>query len=384
MKKIRWGIVGGGEGSQIGFAHRAGVAVEEKYDFVASALDIDPAKAKEFGIRLGVSPDRAYGNWQEMLQSERARPDRIELVTVATPNDTHFEICKSFMEAGIDVFCEKPLTINVEEAMELVKLGKKLGRVCAVNFGYTGYPMIRQMREMVLRGDLGKTRVVFTQFAGGFMAESNWQDDPRIGWRFDPKKAGVSAVTLDLGSHAMHLACFVTGQKVKRVSSDFAVGVAGRELEDDSLTAFRLQDGTIGRQWVSGLAYGRIHGLSIQIFGELGGLRWQQEQPNQLYWTKGKEATKILERGAPYLYDEANRAGRVTIGHPEGMPLAFSTLYKDLAEVINCRKEGKTPDQSALTYPSFEDGLHMVEVVFSQVDSSRKGGQWTEVPDWDN
>ncbi len=379
MNKIRWGIVGGGEGSQIGFAHRAGTAVEERFDFVAAALDINPERAREFGIRLGLKPSRAYGSWHEMLAGERHRKDGIELVTVATPNDTHFAISKAFLEAGIDVFCEKPLTLTIEEGEELVRVARKHDRVCAVNFGYTGYPMIRQMREMIRRGDLGRLRVIFTQFAGGFMAESNWKDDPRIGWRFDPEKAGISAVTLDLGSHAMHLACFVTGQKVAKVSSDFAVGVPGRMLEDDSLTAFRLQDGTIGRQWVSGLAYGRIHGLSIQVFGECGGLRWQQEQPNQLYWTKGQEPTKVLERGAPYLYEQALRAGRVTIGHPEGMPLAFSTLYKDLSEVIASRRGGQDPDPRALTYPTFEDGLDMVKVVHAQVESSQQDGRWVEV-----
>jgi len=379
VRKLRWGIVGGGEGSQIGFAHRVGTAVEEKYEFVAAALDIDPEKSKAFGTKLGLEPSRAYHNWEEMLLSERDREDKIELVTVATPNNTHFEISKAFLEAGIDVFCEKPLTLTIKEGEELVQLAQERNRVCGVNFGYTGYPMIRQMREMVRKGDLGKIRVIFTQFAGGFMAESSEQDDPRIGWRFDPKKAGVSAVTFDLGSHAMHLACFVTGQKVSRVSSDFAFGVPGRKLEDDSLTAFRLEDGTIGRQWVSGLAFGRIHGLSIQVFGEYGGLRWHQEQPNQLYWTKGKEPTKVLERGAPYLYEPALRAGRVTIGHPEGMPLAFSTLYKDLYEVIASRSRGEKPSALALTYPTFKDGLDMVRVVYAQVESAKKGGLWVAV-----
>jgi len=379
LAKIGWGLIGGGEGSQIGFAHRAGAELDRKFRLRAGALDVDPDRAKSFGVSLGLDADRAYGHWREMLEKERGRDDRVELVTVATPNATHFEISKSFLTAGFHVLCEKPMTMTVEEARELVAITKETGCICAVNYGYSGYPLVREMQAMTAEGMLGRIRVIVAEFAGGFMADAADADNPRVRWRFDPGQAGVSAVSLDAGIHALHMACFVTGQSIRSVSSDFAHGVAGRELEDDSLTAFRMNDGTIGRAWASGLAIGRAHGLTLQVFGETGGLRWSQEQPNQLYWTPLNEPTRILERGAPGLSSAARRASRVTVGHAEGLPLAFANIYRDLSEVLAARKSGAAPDPLALGYPTAEDGLHSISVIHAMAESARNEGRWTDV-----
>ncbi len=379
MQKVNWGLIGGGEGSQIGFAHRAGAVLDGKFRFVAGALDADPKRAREYGIRLGLSRDRAYGDWREFVACERNRSDRPGLVTVATPNDTHFEIASTFLRAGFHVLCEKPMTLTVDDAIELDAIARQEDRICAVNYGYSGYPMIRQLKAMVAAGQIGRVRVVVAEFAGGFMADEADSDNPRVRWRFDPNQAGVSAVSLDLGIHALHLACFVTGQSVASVSSDFAHGIAGRGLEDDSLTAFRMSGGAIGRLWASGLAIGRTHGLAIQVFGSQGGLRWQQEQPNQLQWTPLNGSTSILERGAEGLFPAARRASRVTIGHPEGMPLAFANIYRDLGEVIMSRRDGNEVDPLALDYPDSEDGLHSLQVVFAMVRSAGKRGAWQRV-----
>ena len=379
MGKLRWGLIGGGENSQIGFAHRAGAVLDGKFELVAGALDIDPERGRDFAQRLGISADRAYGDWRQMLANEAARDDRIDLVTVATPNATHYAISKAFLDSGFHVFCEKPLTTALADARAIVETAVQTGSVCAVNYGYSGYPLVRQMRAMVKGGDLGHVRVVVAEFAGGFFADAADADNPRVRWRFDPKQAGVSAVTGDAGIHALHMACFVADQRIKSLSADFAHGIAGRELEDDALLAFRMSEGTIGRLWTSGLAIGRTHGLALQVFGEKGGLRWQQEQPNQLYWTPLGAPTQVLERGADNLYPAARRASRVTVGHAEGMPLAFANLYRDLGDVIQARRAGQAPDPLALEFPSAADGLHSLEVIFAAAESAGNGSRWLEV-----
>lgn len=376
---MNWGLIGGGDGSQIGYTHRASACLHRGFNFVAGALDVNPERSKTFGVSLGLDRDRAYASWQDMLDGEKGREDKCELVTIATPNSTHFEIAKAFLEAGFNVLCEKPLTMTVEEARELVRVSQESKRVCAVNYGYSGYPMVRQMRDMVSAGDLGGIRMVFAEFAGGFMADAADADNPRVRWRFDPKQAGVAAVTVDCGTHALHLATYVTGQNVKAVSSDFVSAIKGRELEDDNLSAFRLDRGTVGRLWTSGLAIGRTHGLSLQVFGEKGGLRWTQEQPNQLYWTPLNKPTQVLERGSADLYPLAKKANSITIGHPEGFVAAVGNIYRDLHDVISAKKAGEAPDLLSLTYPSVEDGCHSIEVVHAMAASSRTGGQWVDV-----
>jgi predicted dehydrogenase len=379
MGAFAWGLVGGGEGSQIGFAHRAGSALDGRFRFVAGALDVDPERARSYGLSLGLDPSRAYGDWREMLAGERDRADRPQLVTVATPNATHFEIAKAFLEAGFHVLCEKPMTMTLDEGRALVDVAARSGRRLAVNYGYSGYPMVRHMRAMVAGGELGAVRVVVAEFAGGFMADAADADNPRVRWRFDPAQAGFSAVTMDCGIHAIHLACYVTGQRVTRVSSDFVSMIAGRQLEDDSSTAFRMDGGAVGRMWASGLAIGRTHGLALQVFGERGGVRWSQEQPNQVFWTPLNEPTRVLERGAVGLSPEAQRANRITVGHPEGMVFAFANLYRDLADIVAAEQAGTDPDPLALSLPTAEDGLHTLSVIAACAASAGAGGAWADV-----
>ena len=379
IEKLKWGLIGGGESSQIGMAHRVGAVLDGKFEFASGALDIDPARSREYGIRLGLEPGRAYGTWKEMLEGEYAKDDRIDLVTVATPNETHFEITKSFLEKGFHVFCEKPLTTDLDDARQLVEMAREHKRICAVNYGYSGYPLVRHMKAAIKRGDLGRIRVVFAEFAGGFYADASDANNPRVRWRFDPQQAGVSAVTADAGIHALHMACFITGQKVSSLSADFATCVKGRTLEDDSLIAFRMSEGTVGRLWTSGLAVGRAHGLRLQVFGENGGFRWKQEQPNQLYWTPLGQPTQTLERGAEGLSPEADRASRITVGHAEGMSMAFANLYRDLGDRILAEKEQRDADPMATEHPDFKDGCHTLEVIHAAVRSAGEGSRWIEI-----
>ncbi len=377
MAKLNWGMIGGGEGSQIGPAHRLGAGLDGLFGFAAGALDHRAAEGIDYGRRLGLG-DRAYGSWQDMLAGERDRDDRVDLVTVATPNATHFEITKAFLEAGFNVLCEKPMTMTVEEGEEIVKIARQTDTICAVNYGYSGYSLVRHMKAMIARGDIGKVRLVNAEFAHGHHADAADADNPRVRWRYDPAQAGVSAQFADCGIHALHMASFVTGQEVEKLSADTVSCIDVRVLEDDAMVNFRMDGGAVGRLWTSSIAIGRQHGLGIQVFGETGGLRWSQEQPNQLYYMPLGERLQVIERGEANLSPEADRTTRVTIGHAEGMPLAFANIYTDLAEAISARKEGRKMDPAANLYPRAEDGLRSMAAVYAVAESGKADGKWLD------
>jgi predicted dehydrogenase len=378
MARLNWGMIGGGKGSQIGPAHRIAARLDDLFTFSAGALDHDPAAGRAFGTELGLAPDRSYGDWREMLAGESARADRVDLVTVATPNATHYEISKAFLEAGFNVLCEKPMTVTEEQAEDLVRNARAAGRICAVNYGYTGYALVRHMRAMVARGDIGKVRLVVAEFAHGHHANAADAGNPRVRWRYDPAQAGISAQFADCGIHALHMASFVTGQEVDRLSADFVSCLASRELEDDAMVNFRMNGGTVGRLWTSSVAIGRQHGLGIQVFGETGGLRWSQEQPNQLFYMPLGQRLQVIERGEGNLSPEADCASRVTVGHAEGMPLAFANIYRDLAETLAAAREGRAPDPAKSLFPTAEDGLRSISAIRAAVASAGQQGAWVD------
>ena len=377
MKKLKWGMIGGGDGSQIGPAHRLGAGLDGLFDFTAGALDHRPEEGTRYGKSLGLG-NRAYASWQDMLAGEQEQADPIDLVTVATPNSTHFEITKAFLEGGFHVLCEKPMTMTIAEGEEIVKTSLATGKICAVNYGYSGYSLVRHMKAMVARGDIGKVRLVNAEFSHGHHADAADANNPRVRWRYDPAQAGISAQFADCGIHALHMASFVTGQEVTKLSADTVSCIDVRELEDDAMVNFRMDHGAVGRLWTSSIAIGRQHGLGIQVFGEKGGLRWTQEQPNQLFYMPLGGRLQIIERGENNLSPEADRTTRVTIGHSEGMPLAFANIYKDLAEAINSHKEHRDIDPSADLYPRAEDGLRSMAAVFAVAKSGKQNGAWLD------
>ena len=379
MTKLKWGMIGGGRGSQIGPTHRISAGLDGAFQLTAGAFDVDPDRGKAFAVELGVSEERAYGNWEEMLEGEKSRSDRLDLITIATPNATHYEITRAFLEAHFNVLCEKPLTMTAEEAEHIVEITKRTGKVCAVNYGYSGYPLVRQMRAMILNGELGKIRLIKAEFAHGFHADAKEADNPRVRWRYDPKQAGTSAVFADAGIHALHMACFVSGQTPSKLSADFASLVEGRQLEDDALINIRFSGGTLCRLWTSAIAVGRMHGLTLQVFGETGGLSWQQQHPEQLLWTPINGRTQILERGGSDLSNQAQRASRIPIGHAEGMPVAFANIYQDLAEVLEAERNGRSPDPLACDYPVAQDGLWSMRAIEAAAASAKSGGNWVDI-----
>ena len=370
MTKLKWGMIGGGEGSQIGPAHRLGAQADGLFEFVAGALDHRPDAGREYAIKLGIDPSRAYGDWKDMLTGEKGREDRVDLVTVATPNATHFEITKNFLEAGFNVLCEKPMTMSVEEGEEIVRIAEKTGKICAVNYCYSAYPMVRQARAMIRAGELGKIRLVVTNFSHGHHGDAGDADNPRVRWRYDPAMAGVSGQFADCGIHALHMASFLCDDQVETLSADFASTISSRQLEDDAMVNFRMSGGTVGRLWTSSVAIGRQHGFEIQIFGETGGLKWFAEQPNQLIFTPLGGRTQIIEKGEGGLSEEATRLSRVAIAHPEGFPLAVANMYCDLADALR----GKARDG----LPSASDGVRSMAAVHAAVTSANNHGAWTD------
>lgn len=370
MTKLKWGMIGGGEGSQIGPAHRLGAQADGNFVLTAGALDHDADKGRKYAESLGVSSDRAYGDWREMLAAESAREDRVDLVTVATPNSTHFEITKDFLEAGFHVLCEKPMTMTVEQGEEIVQVAEKAGKICAVNYCYSAYPMVREMRHMVAQGEIGKVRLVVTNFSHGHHGDAADADNPRVRWRYDPEMAGVSGQFADCGIHALHMASFIAGDEVRELSADFASAIDSRVLEDDAMVNFRMDGGTVGRLWTSSVAIGRQHGFDIQVFGETGGFRWTSEQPNQVYYTPVGGRTQIMEKGEGGLSDEATRLSRVAIAHPEGFPLAVANIYVDLALAIR--------GGPSTNLPKAVDGVRSMAAVYAAVASAKERGKWVD------
>ena len=370
MTRLNWGMIGGGEGSQIGRAHRLGAQADGNFVLAAGALDHDAERGRDYARRLGVADGRAYGDWREMLEGEKGRDDKVDLVTVATPNSTHFEITKSFLEAGFNVLCEKPMTMTVEEGEEIVKIAEATGQICAVNYCYSAYPMVREMKHMVATGQVGKVRLVVANFSHGHHGDATDADNPRVRWRYDPAMAGVSGQFADCGIHALHMASFIAGDEVRTLSADFASTIASRELEDDAMVNFRMEGGTVGRLWTSSVAIGRQHGFDIQVFGETGGMRWRSEEPNQVYFTPVGGRTQIMEKGEGGLSDEAQRLSRVSIAHPEGFPLAVANIYVDIAAQIRGEPHG--------AYPTAQDGLRSMAAVHQAVASAKNDGAWLD------
>ena len=378
MGRLTWGMIGGGEGSQIGPVHRVSSALDARFDLKAGALDADPAKGRDFAMRLGIVEDRAYGNWQEMLTGEKDRKDRIDLVTVATPNSTHYAITKAFLDAGIHVLCEKPMAVTVEEAEDIAATAKRTGSICAVNYGYTGYSLVRHMQAMVARGDLGKVRLIVVEFSHGFHADASDAENPRMGWRYDPAQAGISGQFADCGIHALHMASFVSGQNARELSADFVSAIANRKLEDDAMVNVRMDGGTTVRLWTSSVAVGSFHGFNIRVFGEKGGLRWAQQWPDQLHWTPLNGRTETIERGSADLSPAAERATRIATGHSEGMLVAFANIYSDLADAIEARRTGSAVNPHALHFPTAIDGLRSIAAIKASAESAKAGGAWTD------
>ncbi len=377
--RIRLGMVGGGQGAFIGAVHRIAARIDDQYELVAGALSSEPARAKASAKDLGIADDRAYGSFAEMAKAEAARPDGIEAVAIVTPNHMHAPAAKAFLEAGIHVICDKPLTTTVAEAEELVALAKSSGKIFAVTHNYTGYPMIRQARAMVAAGELGTIRLVQAEYPQDWLTErAEANGSKQAEWRTDPKRSGAGGCIGDIGTHAYNLACFVSGLELDELLAQLTTFVEGRLLDDDVEILLRWKGGARGMLWASQVAVGHENGLKLRVYGTKGGLEWTQADPNYLWFTKFGEPKQLLTRGGAGAWPEAARVTRVPSGHPEGYLEGFATIYAEAARAIRAAREGKAAGAEVI-YPSVEDGLIGMKFIDAAVRSSQAGNVWTKV-----
>ncbi|KXF79161.1 oxidoreductase [Paramesorhizobium deserti] len=377
--RIRLGMVGGGQGAFIGAVHRIASRIDDQYELVAGALSSDPERARASARELGIAPDRAYGSFEEMAKAEAARPDGIEAVAIVTPNHMHAPAAKAFLEAGIHVICDKPLTLNVAEAKELVDLVDKTGKVFAVTHNYTGYPMIRQARAMVEKGELGEIRLVQAEYPQDWLTErAEASGSKQAEWRTDPKRSGAGGCIGDIGTHAYNLACFVSGLELDELLAQLTTFVEGRQLDDDVQILLRWKGGAKGMLWASQVAVGNENGLKLRVYGTKGGLEWTQADPNYLWFTRFGEPKQLLTRGGAGAWPEAARVTRVPAGHPEGYLEGFANIYAEAALAIQAARKGEKPGKDVI-FPTVRDGLVGMQFIEAAVASSKAGNQWTKV-----
>lgn len=368
-RRLRLGMVGGGEGAYIGGIHRFAARLDNQYELVAGAFDVDAARGHTFAAKNYIAPDRAYDTFTAMVEGERHRSDGVDVIAICTPNFTHYPIARAFLEAGIDVICEKPLTATLEDAIALTDLAEKSGRFVGVTYTYSGYPMVQEARAMVARGDLGAIRVVQVEYPLEWMATGiELQGNQQAAWRTDPQKNGRGGSIGDIGTHAYHLAGYVTGLKADMVAADLATFVDGRALDDNAHVMIRYQGGARGLLWSSQVAIGQSNGLRLRVFGEKGSLIWSQEHPNELVFTALFGAPETIKRGREDLTAPTQARTRTPPGHPEGYIEAFANLYAGFAEAIRARANGREPGAAAEGIPTVYDGLKGVAFVEAVVD----------------
>jgi predicted dehydrogenase len=379
-RRIRLGMVGGGPGAFIGAVHRIAARMDDHYELVAAALSSDPGRSRAAAEDLHIAPDRAYGSYTEMARAEAERPDRVEAVAIVTPNNLHYPMAKTFVEAGFHVICDKPLTTTLEEALNLEKIVKRSNIIFGLTHNYTGYPMVRQARQMIADGKLGKIRIVQVEYAQDWLATPLEQTGQKqAAWRTDPAQSGPGGSLGDIGTHAYNLACFVTGLNCREVAADVSIFVPGRRLDDNVQLMLRFAEGAKGALWASQVATGNANNLRLRVYGEKAGLEWHQEEPNDLLFAKLGEAPEILRRPGSGGNSPAAHASRIPAGHPEGYLEAFAQLYTDLAEQIYARRENRKPSPASLLVPTVDDGVEGMRFIAATLESSKRNAAWVDL-----
>jgi predicted dehydrogenase len=376
--RIRLGMVGGGEGAFIGAVHRIASRIDDEYELVAGALSSTPEKSRRSGEALGLAPDRVYDDYASMAKAEAGRPDGIEVVSIVTPNHMHAGPAIAFLEAGIHVICDKPLTVSLAEAKIMQAAVEKSGRIFALTHNYTGYPLIRRMREMVREGDLGVLRLVHVEYAQDWLTgPTEKSGNKQAEWRTDPQRSGGGGALGDIGTHAFNLADYVTGLDLAELAADLTAFGEGRALDDNVQILIRYANGARGALWASQVAPGNENGLMLRVYGTKGGLAWRQENPNQLFWSPLNEPTRIITRGGPESGAAAGRVTRVPPGHPEGYLEGFANVYSEIAAAIKAARSGAKPPEG-VEFPTIEDGVKGLAFVEAAVKSAKANGQWVK------
>lgn len=381
-RKLRYAMVGGGQGAFIGAVHRMAMALDGQYELVAGALSSTPDKARASGRELGLAESRNHGDWQALLADElkRGASERIDVVAIVTPNHVHFPVAKAFVDAGFHVVCDKPLVHTAAQAEELVTAVRRRGTVFGVTYNYGGYPMVRQAREMVRRGELGTLRKVVVEYNQGWLATRLEEEgNKQASWRTDPARSGGAGALGDIGSHAENLVSTVTGLRIESLCADVGALVPGRALDDDANMLLRFHGGARGVLVASQINTGLENGLRLRVSGTQGTIEWWQEEPNRLTHFPIDGPPRVLTRGAPWLHEAALRAGRIPPGHPEGFIEAFANVYRGVAAAIHAHAAGRKPDPLEADYPDVEAGASGVRFIEAVLASAKSTQKWTSV-----
>ncbi len=374
MERIRLGMVGGGKDAFIGAVHRIAARIDDQFELVAGALSSTPERSVASGEALGLK--RVYEDYKTMAVREARRKDGIEAVAIVTPNHVHFKASREFLKRGIHVICDKPLTSSLQDARKLVKAVEDSGVIFVLTHNYTGYPMVRQARQMIVHGEIGKIRVVQAEYPQDWLTID--QDNKQARWRTDPAQSGLGGSTGDIGTHAYNLACFVTGLEGESLAADLQAFVSGRQLDDNAHVMLRFKGGARGMLWSSQVAPGNENALRIRIYGDLGGLEWAQEDPNYLWHTPFGKTKRLITRNGAGAANSAARMSRVPPGHPEGYLEGFANIYSEAAEAIISARAGHSPSDEVL-YPTVYDGLKGVQFVAACVQSAARNSAWVRL-----
>ena len=376
---IRLGMVGGGKGAFIGEVHRTASKLDGKYILCAGALSSDPRKSIASGKELGLDEDRIYETFEDMILKESRRDDSIEAVSIVTPNNTHFPIAQCCLDAGLHVICDKPFTLTSAQADQLIEKARKQNLVLAVTYNYSGYPMVRQARAMIRDGEIGKIRIIQAEYAQGWLSQPIERDGHKQAlWRTDPERSGMAGCVGDIGTHAYHLICFTSGLTPKSLCADVSTFVEGRKLDDNANILLRFDGNATGMIWTSQVAIGNNNGLKLRIFGDKGGIEWDQEHPNELIFSPLNQPSQKITTGSPNAKIEASSISRLPPGHPEGYLEAFANLYTEIADSIMDARVGRFANTHTNT-PSGYDGKQGAIFVESVIRSSSSGSIWVNL-----
>jgi predicted dehydrogenase len=377
--RIRLGMVGGGEGAFIGAVHRIASRIDDHYELVAGALSSTPEKSRRSGAALGLAADRIYDDFESMAKAEAKRPDGIEAVAIVTPNHMHAPPTYAFLKAGIHVICDKPLTTSLAEAKKMKAAVEKAGLVFALTHNYTGYPLVRQMREMVKSGELGEIRLVQVEYPQDWLTETiEKSGQKQAEWRVDPQRSGAGGSLGDIGTHCYNLADYVTDIELSEISADLTSFGAGRQLDDNAQISLRYANGARGALWASQVAPGNENGLRLRVYGTKGGVHWVQAEPNHMFWSPFGKPIQIITRAGAGAGAAAGRMSRIPPGHPEGYLEGFANIYSEVALAIRAAQAGKKPDKAS-HFPTIDDGVKGIAFVEAAVKSSRANGKWTKL-----
>ena len=377
--KLKYGMVGGGKGAFIGDVHRKCIALDGLAEIAAGCFSRSAENTMETGIALGIAPDRCYKTFEEMAEAEAKRPDKIDFVVIVTPNNTHFAVAKAFLNSGIHVVCDKPLVWEVAEAQELADLAKKNKLLFGVTYSYTGYPAVKQVREMIRKGEIGELRFVNAEYPQEWLATpAEKGDNKQAKWRADPGISGKSNCVGDIGSHIENMVAYMTGLKIKSLAARLDKIVEGRALDDNASIMVEYEGGAKGLYWSSQIAVGYDNALRVRIFGAKGTIQWSQELPNYIEVFKMGQPKESWSRGRDGFYPHAQSYSRIPSGHPEGYFEALANIYKTYINALTKVKAGQTPSEADMDFPSVEMGLDGVKFINKCVESSGKGAVWVD------